>query len=103
MGRITDERARWIVSNAQRSVNNNSNEFERVRLEELVQADEWCGHHDVHSGYRLLIKNRIYDLRRERDSENHRRETRKSTAIGFVLSLVVALVAVGADRYFSSI
>jgi hypothetical protein len=99
--RIPEGRARWIVGRAQSAINGSSDEFYSVRLDELEQADEWCGHHDVHASYRLLMKNRIETLKRERDSRERRNENRKSALIGFVLSLVVALLAVAVDRYFS--
>lgn len=101
MNRITEGRARWIVSNAQSAVNGNDNDVYSVGLEEMIQADEWCGHHDVHAGYRLFMKNRIMTLRREQDLAERKNDSRKATLLGFVLSLIVALVAVAADRYFS--
>lgn len=101
--RTPESRIRWIVSNAQRAVDGSTNEFNATALIELVHADEWCGHHDVHSGYRLLIKNRILELKSKRDRKERRSEARLMLVLSFISSLVVALFAVGADRYLASL
>ena len=47
------------------------------------------------------MKNRIVTLRREQDLAERKNDSRKATLLGFVLSLIVALVAVATDRYLA--
>ena len=101
--RTPETRIRWVVSNAQRAVDGNINEFETARLDELVHADQWCGHHDVNAGYRTLIRNRISALEAQLEKHDRKTEGRQLLLLSFGLSLFVALFAVVLDRYLASV
>ncbi len=102
MSRITQGRAQWIISNAQCSVDGNPNELSTVPLNELVQADEYLGSHDVDVGYRIHLRNRIDQLRRERDAREQKTTAIWNYVIVFFCGLGVALIAIAADRYWFS-
>ena len=102
MSRIKDGRAQWIIGNAQRAVDGNPNELATVPLNELIQADEYLGSHDVHAGYRIHLRNRIDELRRARDAREQKTTAIWNYVIAFLCGLGVALIAIAAERYLFS-
>lgn len=101
MARIELGRAQWIISKAQKSMIGDSDEFYSVELDHLIQAEEWSGDFEFNADYRLHLRNRIAVLQKQADQTERKAEARMTAFWGFITSLIVALVAVAADRYFS--
>ena len=85
---ITDNE---IVSMFQRYLKNNDpSEINKIKLEDLVAADERLGLRDINSNFRTVIKNKIKDLELKEARKHESKIRAWNLFTGLILGLTIA-------------
>lgn len=88
---ITDKE---IISIFQRYLaNNDPSEINKVKLEELVAAEERLGLRGINPDFRAVIKNKINDLKLKEASKHESRIRAWNLVTGLILGLTIAGIA----------
>ena len=88
---ITDKE---IISIFQRYLaNNDPSEINKIKLEELVAAEERLGLRGINPDFRAVIKNKINDLKLKEASKHESRIRAWNLVTGLILGLTIAGIA----------
>ena len=88
---ITDKE---IISIFQRYLaNNDPSEINKIKLEELVAAEERLGLREINPDFRAVIKNKINDLKLKEASKHESRIRAWNLVTGLILGLTIAGIA----------
>ena len=88
---ITDKE---IISIFQRYLANNApSEINKIKLEELVAAEERLGLREINPDFRAVIKNKINDLKLKEASKHESRIRAWNLVTGLILGLTIAGIA----------
>lgn len=88
---ITDKE---IISIFQRYLaNNDPSEINKIKLEELVAAEERLGLRGINPDFRVVIKNKINDLKLKEASKHESRIRAWNLVTGLILGLTIAGIA----------
>lgn len=82
-----------IVSMFQRYLGNNDpSEINKIKLEELISADERLGLRDINSNFRVVIKNKIKELELKETRKYESKIRAWNLVTGLIIGLTIASI-----------